>query len=647
MKLGGHLRGIIKVTVSLVAAFAVMLLLGACSDDTGEETKTTINFHIDEDVYAVDVDLIDGVPDIADFPETEKIGYTFDGWYLDADFEEAYYQDVNSSVKDLYAKYTVNKYRLNIYDGDNLSQLTVAYGAPIKSLTGTREGWVFEGFYTDKELTIKSDLTVMPANGVTLYAKWCEGFKATFISNIKGAVTFEGEVEQIVSDTQKDITPVSFTSNFGYEYLYYEIDGVRYYDNEIALGTIEKDTVVTVYSDYATHELPIITIDTDGAEINSKVDYTDMVFNLLNADDELSEIVGGIRLRGNTTKNFPKKPYRIKFDKKQSLFGLEKAKSWVLLAEYIDPSAMHNYSAFYLSEESDGISFTPSPHKVNVYLNGEFQGLYTLCEQVQENEGRMDIEKDVTADMSELKDFNFFICMDKSVKGDIDSVLGETYFYVEKYDLYFELKYPEKPDFASEEQFEKFFEDLQEYVVHILDMFEEGDREGILAEVNINSLIDYLIIDQIMGEMDHAGKSFNMYYTSNSDDPNENGKLSFGPIWDYDWSLYTPFTGEPNVYYTIAKNKMVFSNIFFKAVAEDSELYEMVKVRYNEKFDGAIAELIEEIKSITAGMEQSLELNAQKWYSDLPNVTEDNIKFLIDFLTYREELLSDKWKIEN
>ena len=127
-----------------------------------------------------------------------------------------------------------------------------------------------------------------------------------------------------------------------------------------------SDITLTAQWDYFSEELPIINIDTKDVSIDSKEKYTDMTFTLENCDGELSEITGGIRLRGNTTMHYPKKPYRIKFDEKQSLFGLEKAKSWVLLAEYLDPSALHNYTAFSLASELSGLSFTPTPHKVNV-----------------------------------------------------------------------------------------------------------------------------------------------------------------------------------------------------------------------------------------------------------------------------------------
>ena len=68
--------------------------------------------------------------------------------------------------------------------------------------------------------------------------------------------------------------------------------------------------------------------------------------------------------------------------------------------------------------------------------------------------------------MVNLKDFNFFIALDASVTADADAVLDETYFILNKpgQDMVFELKYPEKSDFVSEEQFVSFFSQLKLYV---------------------------------------------------------------------------------------------------------------------------------------------------------------------------------------
>ncbi len=406
--------------------------------------------------------------------------------------------------------------------------------------------------------------------------------------------------------------------------------------------SVTKDITLTAQWDYATYELPIINIDTDGENIDSKEDYTDMVFNLQNCEGSLTDVTGGIRLRGNSTMGYPKKPYRIKFDKKQSLFGLEKAKSWVLLAEYIDPSGLHNYTAFSLASQLSGLGFTPTPHKVNVYLNGSYAGLYTLCEQVQENEGRLDIElEEITEDFVSLKDYNFFVCMDYSVHQDPMAVLDETYYYIEKYGFYFELKYPEKSQFPTEEQFNSFFSQLKEYTEDILDAFAQKDIEKIKNETNVASLVDFLIVDQIMGERDHSWKSFNMYYASTSS--NGNGKLNFGPIWDYDWSLYTPWTNSPNVSYEVS-DKIEYSNLFYKAIVAIPEFYTLVKEKYNTEARDVLLDYLDEFDNLTESIYESLQLNNDVWYANLgENVSLDNVQFLKEFLENRIVVLDQAW----
>lgn len=443
------------------------------------------------------------------------------------------------------------------------------------------------------------------------------------------------------------VTAPNLTTELGYALGWYYTDGNDTKKWDFNTSKVTENVTLTAKLEYATYELPIINIDTNGAAIKSKEDYTDMTFSIENCDGELENVTGGIRLRGNSTMGFAKKPYRIKFDKKQSLFGLPKAKSWVLLAEYLDPSALHNYTAFKLASEFDGLAFTPSPYKVNIYLNGEYVGLYTLCEQVQENEGRMNIELDeIDPNFTELKQYNFFISMDFSSKNDAGATLDETYFYLEDYDRYFELKYPEKDQFPSEAQFQSFMTQLKAYTKEVLDACVDKDLDKIKAEVNVDSLIDYLIVDIIMGEKDHYRKSFHMYYTNTSSDPEENGKLNFGPIWDYDWSLNTPWTDAPNESYEI-NNTVNYSNYYFQAVDKIPELKQMLKTRYNLCAKEVLADYIADLDNLVSSMQESIDLNEERWYTQLDSeISQKNITFLKDFLKARKLKLDELWSLE-
>lgn len=615
-----------------------------------EQKETYLVFYTGDDTYFEPM-LVNEKDSSIELPTYSKVGYTFNGWYLDKEFNKVYSfnkLDFNKKVITLYANININEYDLNIYSkGEIISSQKIEYNQEISLPELFNEGYIFSGWYLDADFTSIFNYKNMPSQNLDVYAKWDNAptYTVNVSFNIEGAFSYNGNLVQNITYENPDFEKVELTPNIGYKFSYYEYDNQKYSSNIIELNNINHDIDIVVYAEYATHELPIINIDTNNEKITSKEDYVNMTFNLSNTENSLNNVTGGIRLRGNSTSNKPKKPYRIKFDKKQSLFGLDKAKSWVLLADYLDPSGLHNYTAFSLANELDGFHFIPSPHKVNLYLNNEFIGLYTLCEQVQENEGRMDIEVDITSEMTNLKDFNFFISMDASSRNDATAVLDETYFYLEEYDKYFELKYPEKDVFVSEEQFNNFFSQLKEYVKDLMDIFTNKNVERIKEEVNIKSLVDYLIIDQIMGEQDHAYKSFHMYYTNTSLDENENKKLNFGPIWDYDWSLYTSWTGEPNLSYEV-KNTIYYSNVFFKAMANVPEFYNIVKQRYTNNASKVLGNYISELYLIEASMKESINLNHQRWYQNYdPNMSKDNIDFLNRYLLNRKQLLDDLWSI--
>ena len=167
--------------------------------------------------------------------------------------------------------------------------------------------------------------------------------------------------------------------------------------------------------DYFTEELPKIHITTlnglaieDRSNINPNekkgmngeipvYDYTDATISVVDCEGyELTDVAAQVKVRGNYTSNYAKKPYRIKFTKKQAMCGLNngnKLKSWVLLAEWKDPSMLRNSVASYVGNallESEGI-YTTDFRFVELYVNGGYRGVYVLAEQQQINAARVDM----------------------------------------------------------------------------------------------------------------------------------------------------------------------------------------------------------------------------------------------------------------
>lgn len=114
-------------------------------------------------------------------------------------------------------------------------------------------------------------------------------------------------------------------------------------------------------------------------------------------------------------------------------------------------------------------------------------------------------------------------------------------------------------------------------------------------------------------------------------------------MWDYDWSLYTEWTGYPNDDFEI-DNILEFSNVFFKGVAANEELYALLKERFQARFLPALDAYLAALPNLESSMSESFKLNQEKWYADVPTATEDNLRFLNDFLTARRAFLSEVWK---
>lgn len=461
-------------------------------------------------------------------------------------------------------------------------------------------------------------------------------YTVTVTLSIEGSATSTGGALTQTVASAVDYVPVHIRPALGYVCAGYELDGVFHEGSIVRVTHLTADTEITVRMDYATYELPIVLIDTGGEPVTSKAEYVDMRFTLLNTEDVMLNVGGRVRVRGNSTSRYGKKPYRLQFNQKHSLFGLEKAKSWVLLADYLDPSTLHTYAAMGFSATSEHLVFTPTVQKVNVYLNGQYRGLYTLCEQVDENPGRMDIETEITRSMRELSDYNYAICMNENAPEKPGAEEGVTYFYLSGCGRYFELEYPRREDFPTESQFRSFFTQLEDHIREVTRAFMNDDLAFIRRHVDMDSIIDYMIIDQIMGERDHWWKSFFLYHTA------ESGRLAAGPIWDYDFCLYTEWTGEPNREYEI-KNILEYSNIFFRFVARNDAYLERAKTRYREHFSPLIPRVARDVKQAADAMPESLALNTALWYPKEPELTEDNLEFLIDYLTARRRFLDRVW----
>lgn len=371
--------------------------------------------------------------------------------------------------------------------------------------------------------------------------------------------------------------------------------------------------------------LPLIEIEIENNGFpTDKENYLNCSFSMTNTENDefnLSVDMGevGIRLRGNSTMGMAKKPFRIKFSEKQSLFGLAKNKSWVLLADYIDQSCIRNYTAMKIANAVyDG--FSPTGTHVVLVINGCYQGVYLLCEQINENKGRTGVKSDIDPDTQ--TEFPFLVEMDHLALS--EGVSGVDNFQLEELWEPMEIKYPELDDrnLAEESDEDVVFNYIKEYMWAVLYTLKYGgsvtvsfreEEVSFLDLVDEDSYLTYVLINEIMGNRDNVWKSIYFYKTAD-------GKLKFGPIWDFDWSVSggdwtgLPYTEMPNKYaksFTLITN----SNAMHSGYLLNEERYNKLVAKFN-SIKQSVIDIVMDLPNYYTKIETAVKIDSNYWYGE-------------------------------
>ena len=412
--------------------------------------------------------------------------------------------------------------------------------------------------------------------------------------------------------------------------------------NNYGFGAMSKEKFFAKAGDIS---IPIIEVNTyKKKKPKNKVDYVNCSFKIYNCEDKShnfsvdmadefdneddGEESVGIRLRGNSTMGYEKKPYRIKFEEKHSLLGLEENKSWVLLADYIDQSNIRNYAAQTLAGEFDGLDFAVTPNHVVFILNGKVQGLYLLCEQVDENSGRTDVkDKDVIEDKTSLKqgyyqdsikDFPFLIEMNR-LEGSIPGDLSEKDLIKISGLEEIEIKYPENDErIITKDGEDRVYDYIKEYMSAVWTTLKTGSTVEVSFRdtpvefsdlVDVDSFVDFWLLNEIMNNPDSFKKSVYMHKTTD-------GKLKFGPVWDFDWSMHrTWFEGPYETTDIESSQKLCLArhSQFFKTFLKNADNYELVADRYDE-IKHHIIDVSNSLSAYKSKINKIAELDAIMWY---------------------------------
>ena len=295
-------------------------------------------------------------------------------------------------------------------------------------------------------------------------------------------------------------------------------------------------------------QVPRVDVDIDGgATINSKDVWLKAKFSL-NGNGMYESVEDSIQIkgRGNSSWGWRKKPYTFKFAEKTKLCGLKKGKRWNLMSNYQDVTEMMNATIFKAGRMM-GAPYQPHSIPVELYVNGEYKGCYTITEHVGIHNNCIDED-------------------DYSLLLELDSYYDETYkFYSNQYNLPINIKNPDLSDENCPITLAEIRNDWDDF---------EKDmklKRTLVSHLSLDTFAIFMFMNELSGntELNHPKSTF-LYKPTGTD------RYIWGPGWDFDWGFGYQMHGSyfrSYTYKTIGAMSGVGAN-FFSAIMSHEEVIE-------------------------------------------------------------------------
>ncbi len=367
-----------------------------------------------------------------------------------------------------------------------------------------------------------------------------------------------------------------------------------------------KDGGTTVLQkDFLMSKLPVVYMTTEGGQTPSQNKETHNGTLYAQGNDEWKMQYDGdmtIKVRGNSTKTYAKKPYKIKLDSKTKMFGLgqKKNKHWVLLANYNDMCQFRNKLAYDFANDIGGTLGMESTW-VECVLNGDYLGTYLFCEHIRPAEDRCPVYdwEGAAGDLAEAFASANHLTSDQEdelatqLEQNLAWVTSDNFSYYDRTNNVTLTGVPSQvwPDFSNDITGGYVFEFSQEndevtkfrtysgrlqlysmlnspaylktnsqmlqYCQNFLQNYFDActSMNGYSKEnkhwseyCDVDSMVGFWLVNELYANNDSCKKSRYAY-------KEQGEKLVWGPVWDFDWGMASVVVGNnPNNWATITSS---------------------------------------------------------------------------------------------
>ena len=314
------------------------------------------------------------------------------------------------------------------------------------------------------------------------------------------------------------------------------------------------------------------------------------------------------RIRGASSRNFDKKNYLLKFKEADmvrsldvSLSGMAADDSWALHGPFLDKSLIRNYLCYNLAGEI--MDYAPNVRFCELFLNGEYLGLYLLTEKVSySGNGRIGF----TETDPDLAVTSYILQVDRGASDpwyDLETFGSDSYLTRGKLRAgqgHIEVIYPGKTLTQSQRGY--IISDFSRFEKALFSFDYNHPERGYRKYIDVPSFIDFFLINEFTLNYDAPGLSTYLY-------KDVSGKLKMC-VWDFDaafdYYLYSEITPE---------TFRIHNALWFKYLFKDRAFVDQVVDRYSQLRKRFFSEeyLFQYIDETVAYLGPAIARNYEKW----------------------------------
>lgn len=275
-------------------------------------------------------------------------------------------------------------------------------------------------------------------------------------------------------------------------------------------------------------------------------------------------------VRGNSSRNFAKTSYKIEFIDEQNIpskvevMGMSAGEEWALYAPFLDKTLLRNY--MWMNICGNIMEYAPNVRFCECYIDGVYKGVYVMMETIKKDSNRVNVSTYKEGD----RIVSYILKLDNKSKDEKDLNSFSSYTAYLDYDAGFTILYP-KIELLTEKVKDAISKEISEFEKSLYSYDFKDSKKGYENYIDIDSWVDYYIIQEFLANNDMCSKSTYLY-------KDKGGKLKMGPVWDFnnvcDNYMETDFGTEGFFY---ADNR-----IWYKMLLKDEKFVKKVQARYKE-----------------------------------------------------------------